>query len=203
VPAGLIALSLVPVVAGVARLVELGGGAAALPEPPHSAGAPFPLVVHIVSALVFTVLGAFQFVPGTRRTRPRWHRTTGRLVAAAGLVAAGSGLWLTFVITQADSGLLTAFRTAAALAMGTSIVLGVAAVLRRDIRRHRAWMVRGYALGVGAGTQAFTNLVWLVAVGEPGETAVALLMGAGWAINLAVAEWLIRRPAGRRAAVRA
>ena len=202
-PAGLIALGLVPVVAGAFRLVELAGGASALPEPPHSAGAPFPLVLHIVSALVFTVLGAFQFVPGTRRPRPRWHRTTGRLVAAAGLVAAGSGLWLTVVITGADSGLLTAFRAAAAIGMAVSIALGVAAILRRDVRRHRAWLTRGYALGVGAGTQAFTNLGWLLLVGEPGETAVALLMGAGWAINLAVAEWLVRRPTGGRPAVRA
>ena len=152
---------------------------------------------------VGAVFGAFQFVPGTRRTRPRWHPTTGRLAAAAGLVAAGSGLWLTVVITGADSGLLTAFRAAAAIGMAVSIALGVAAVLRRDVRRHRAWMTRGYALGVGAGTQAFTNLAWLLLVGEPGETAVALLMAAGWAINLAVAEWMIRRPPGGRPAVRA
>jgi uncharacterized membrane protein len=197
VPAGLIALALVPVVAGSARLVELSGGAAVLPEPPHSAAAPVPLVLHIVSAVLFTVVGAFQFVPGTRRRRPRWHRLTGRLVAPAGLVAAGSGLWLTVVITAADSGLLTAFRTAAGVGMAASIVLGVAAVLRRDIRRHRAWMMRGYAIGIGAGTQAFTNFFWLLVVGEPGETTVALLMGAGWAINLAVAEWLIRRGGAR------
>lgn len=203
VPAALIALSLVPVVAGAARLVELAGGPAALPEPPHSAGAPFPLVLHIVSALVFTVLGAFQFVPGTRRARPRWHRTSGRLVAAAGLLAAGSGLWLTVVITDADSGLLTALRTAAGTAWAVSIALGVAAVLRRDLARHRAWMLRGYALGAGAGTTVLTTLAWLLVVGQPGETAGALLMGAAWAINLVVAEWVVRRPGGRRLAVRA
>jgi hypothetical protein len=60
-------------------------------------------------------------------------------------------------------------------------------------------MMRGYAIGLGAGTQAFTAFLWLLIVGEPGETATALLMGAGWAINVAVVEWLIRRP-GRRVA---
>jgi hypothetical protein len=30
--------------------------------------------------------------------------------------------------------------------------------------------------------------------GEPGEFTRALLMGAGRLINLAIAEWLIRRP---------
>jgi len=202
VPAALIALALVPVAAGAARLVELSGGAAVLPEPPHSVAAPVPLVALIVSAVVFSVVGAFQFVRGPRRPRPRWHRTTGRLVAPAGLVAALSGLWLTFVITGADSGLMTAFRTAAGIAMAASIVLGVAAVVRRDFRRHRAWMMRGYAIGLGAGTQAFTAALWLLVAGEPGETTAALLMGAGWGINLAVAEWLIRRRrSGRRVVV--
>ncbi|MGY2080114.1 DUF2306 domain-containing protein [Modestobacter sp. SYSU DS0657] len=197
VPAALIALALVPLAAGGARLVELTGGAAVLPEAPRSADAPTSLVVHIVSAAVFTVVGAFQFVPGTGRARPRWHRTTGRLAVPAGLVAALSGLWLTLVITEVDGGLLTAFRSAAGIGMTGALALGVVAVLGGDIRRHRAWMLRGYALGLGAGTQVFTNAFWLLVAGPPGATAEALVMGAGWVINLAVAEWLIRRRAGR------
>ena len=54
-------------------------------------------------------------------------------------------------------------------------------------------MTRGYAVGVAAGTQAFTNLPWFLFVGEPTEIPRALLVGAGWVINLAAAEWLIRR----------
>jgi uncharacterized membrane protein len=195
--AALIGLAFVPVAAGSARLVEMSGGGVLLPEPPHSAGAPVPLVVHIVSVTVFALVGAFQFVPGTRGARARWHRVTGRIVAPAGVVAALSGLWLTVVITGADSSLLTAFRTAAGVTMAGSLALGVAAVVRGDIRQHRAWMLRGYAVGLGAGTQAFTNGLWAAVVGAPGPTATALLMGAGWVINLVVAEWLIRRPGGR------
>ena len=78
-------------------------------------------------------------------------------------------------------------------AMTLFIVLGLAAIRRRDIARHRAWMMRGYALGLGAGTQALTHLPWFLFPGIQGELTRALLMGAGWAINLAVAEWIIRR----------
>ncbi|TYP87571.1 DUF2306 domain-containing protein [Blastococcus xanthinilyticus] len=198
VPAALIALALVPLAAGAARLVELSGGAAVLPEAPRSAAVPLPLVVHIVSALVFTVVGAFQFVPGTRGRRPRWHRVTGRIAAPAGLVTALSGLWLTIAITGADGGLLTLFRAAAGIGMAGSLALGVIAVLRRDLARHRAWMLRGYALGIAAGTQVFTAGAWLAVVGEISAASEAWPMGAGWLINLAVAEWLIRRPSGRR-----
>ena len=70
--------------------------------------------------------------------------------------------------------------------------LGLAAALRRDFARHRAWMMRGYAIGLGAGTQVWTLVPWLLAFGVPGEFTRAMLMAAGWVINLVVAEWVIR-----------
>ncbi|GAA0934369.1 DUF2306 domain-containing protein [Nonomuraea longicatena] len=78
--------------------------------------------------------------------------------------------------------------------MAASLVLGFAAVRRRDFRRHRAWTMRAYAIGVAAGTQAFTQLPWMLLVGPLDETPRALLVAPGWVINLAVAEWIIRRP---------
>jgi hypothetical protein len=77
--------------------------------------------------------------------------------------------------------------------MALFLGLGVAAVLRRDIPRHRAWMMRGYALGLGAGTQVFTHLPWFLLPDIQGELARTLCMAAGWAINLVVVEWLISR----------
>ena len=72
------------------------------------------------------------------------------------------------------------------------ISLGFAAIRRRDFARHGAWMMRGYALGLGAGTQALTHLPWFLFPAIQGELTRALCMGAGWAINLVVAEWIIR-----------
>jgi hypothetical protein len=94
-----------------------------------------------------------------------------------------------------DGALLYAFRLLFGTAMVASIVLGVAAIRQRDVSRHRAWMMRGYAIGLGAGTQVFTQWAGEAIMGPPGELDRALLMGAGWAINLAVAEWAIRRRA--------
>ena len=53
-------------------------------------------------------------------------------------------------------------------------------------------------LAVAAGTQVFTQGFGEAVVGH-GELRGDLLKAAGWVINLAVAEWVIRRPAGRRA----
>lgn len=77
--------------------------------------------------------------------------------------------------------------------MALSLVLGIAAVRRRDFARHRAWMIRAYAIGLGAGTQVLTHLPLLLFPAFQGESTRALCMGAGWVLNLAVAEWLIRR----------
>ncbi|GAA4385362.1 DUF2306 domain-containing protein [Agromyces bauzanensis] len=89
---GPLLLSLVPVVAGAARLTELSSGAAVTPDNARLFEAPVPVVLHIVGATVFSVLGAFQFVPSLRRRR--WHRLAGRVVVPAGFVAALSGLWM-------------------------------------------------------------------------------------------------------------
>ena len=77
--------------------------------------------------------------------------------------------------------------------MAASLIISYRAIRRREIRAQRAWMIRGYALGLGALTQVLTHLPYFVLVGgDPAGNTRAVLMGAGWAINLAVAEWLIR-----------
>ena len=78
-------------------------------------------------------------------------------------------------------------------AMLASILLGVDALRRRDFLSHGAWMTRAYAIGLGAGTQVLTHLPWFILVGKPGESARTVLMGAGWVINVIVAEWYLRR----------
>ena len=68
-------------------------------------------------------------------------------------------------------------------------------------------MTRAYALALGAGTQVFTQGIGNAVFGTS-ELTTDLTLGAGWAINLAVAEYVIRRARqqpnhhGRRAEVR-
>ena len=77
--------------------------------------------------------------------------------------------------------------------MAASIVLGVRAALRHDFVNHPAWMMRAYALAMGAGTQALLLGPYTVIVGSMGTVAYTTGMIAAWAINVAFAEWLIRR----------
>jgi uncharacterized membrane protein len=193
--AGLFLLSAIPLAAGAFRLTELAGGAAITPANARFFAAPLPVVLHIVSAAVYALLGALQFAPGFRRRRPGWHRAAGRLLVACGLLVGLSGLWMTLFYPRAagTGDLLYVLRLGFGSAMVGAIVLGFTAIRHGDVRRHRAWMLRGYAIGLGAGTQVLTQGVGAVILGPPSEISGALLMGAGWGINLAVAEWAIRR----------
>jgi uncharacterized membrane protein len=191
----LLLLSAIPLAAGTFRLAQLAGSADITPANARFFASPLPVVLHIVGAAVYIILGAFQFATGFRRRWPGWHRAAGRLVVVCGLLVGLSALWMTLFYPwpKGDGALLYALRLLFGTAMVVSIVLGFTAIRRRDVRRHRAWMLRGYAIGLGAGTQALTLLAGELILGPPTELSRALLMGAAWVINLAVAEWIIRR----------
>jgi hypothetical protein len=195
IPALLLGLSVVPVAAGAFRLGELSTGAEVTPDNARFFAAPVPVILHILSVSLYAVLGAFQFSSGFRRRRPRWHRRAGWVLVPSGIVAAATGLWMqAFYELPAHAGdAIAVLRLLFGSAMVASLVLGVVALFRRDFVRHGAWMLRGYAIGMGAGTQVLTHVPWVLLVGQPDEGERALLMGAGWVINVAVAEWIVFR----------
>jgi uncharacterized membrane protein YozB (DUF420 family) len=185
---------MIPLSAGTLRLVQLAGGPALMPADHRFTGVPVALVAHIAGAAVFALVGAFQFLPRLRRRG--WHRRAGRVLVAAGLVVVTSAFGLTlFYEAQPGTGdLLYVFRLVVGSAMAACLVLGFVSIRRRDVAAHRAWIIRAYALGLGAGTQVFTEGFGGALFGT-GVLVGDLAKGAGWLINLAVAEWVIRRPA--------
>jgi uncharacterized membrane protein len=193
--AGLLLLSAIPMAAGAFRLTELTGSAPITPANARFFASPLPVVLHIVSSSLFAVLGVFQFSARFRRRRPGWHRAAGRLLVPCGLLVALSALWMTlFYPRPALTGdLLYVLRLLFGSAMIASLVLGLTSILRGNVTLHRAWMMRGYAIGLGAGTQVLTLLAGEMVFGPLGELSGDLLRGAGWVINLVVVEWAIRR----------
>lgn len=199
----LVTLALVPAVAGSLRLGELASGAPETPDNARFVQSPFPVVVHIVGALLYALVGIGQFLPTVRHRNLAWHRFAGRyLLVPAGLAVAGSGLWMaTFYDLPPIDGLgLQISRYIVGVAMISCLALGIAAVLRRDISAHRAWMIRAYALALGAGTQVLTSIPPFLIFGAPDEFWRLVQMDAGWLINIVVAELVIAR--ARRAVVR-
>ena len=192
VPVGLILLSIIPLTFGVIRLIQLFSGAEITPANARFFASPSPVVIHIISSAIYALLGAFQFVSRLWQRGIKWHRWVGRLLLPFGLLVGFSGLWMTVFYPRTDN-LLYMLRLFFGSGMILSIILGFISIRRRDVTQHQAWMTRAYAIGMGAATQVLTGMVGALTLGTVNEFENALLMGTAWVINLAVAEWSIRK----------
>jgi hypothetical protein len=204
IPALLIALSAVPTLGGVIRFMNLSGAGASAPEHARFAHAPGPIVLHVVCATLYCVLGAFQFSAAFRARWPRVHRRAGKLLVLCGLTAGATGVWMTAayrIPVDQQGPLLYGVRIAVGVAMIAAILIGWSSILRRDVARHEAFMIRAYALGQGAGTQVFVLVPWMLMTGESGGPTRDVLMTLAWLINVLVAERLIRSRPGARTAI--
>ena len=200
----ILAYSFVPSIVGLVRVVELAGGPAIAPPNPRAMDAPVPIVIHILSSSFFCLLGALQFLPSLRRAHPFLHRFAGRLVVLAGALSALSGLWMTVAYIFPSELQGTALHWARILlssAMFALITWGVIAIRRRNIHAHRAAMIRAYAIGQGASTQALFGIVFMILwQAELMGPARDIMMLAAWGVNLIVAEVIVAAHlrAGRR-----
>jgi Predicted membrane protein (DUF2306) len=202
VPASLLTLGVVPVVAGLVRLAGLMSGQASADDARFFEH-PLPVTLHILAVIPYSLLGALQFAPALRRRG--WHRAAGTALVPLGLIAALTGLWMAqfYAWPKGDGEAVYLMRVIVGVAMTFSIVRGVASLRHREYVAHGAWMLRGYALGMGAGTQVLTHLPWFVFVGgTPGEASRAVMMGLAWIINAIVAEYVIRTHLAARVNVR-
>jgi hypothetical protein len=197
IPAGLIVLTIVPALGGAVRLADLASAAEVTAKNARFHASPLPILIHIPAALLYGFLGALQFSPGFRKRNRPWHRTAGKVLLPAATLTALTGLWMTVFYPWAPGDGLAVYleRLVVGVASIAFLGIGIGALVRRQYATHGEWMIRAYALGMGAGTQVFTHLPWFIlADAAPQETARGIMMGAGWAINAIVAEWIIRRP---------
>jgi len=193
---GLLLLSVVPCVGGTFRLIELASGSEFLPVNPRIRSAPIPVLIHLVGAIPYCILGVFQFLPSFRKKYPTWHRRSGRMLVGAGILAALSGLWMAHYYAFSNDlqgTLLYVVRLFVGVSMIASILLGLSAVFKKRIPAHRAWMIRAYALGQGAGTQVLVVIPWLLTSGEPIGFTRDILMTLAWVVNIFAAELIINK----------
>ena len=189
--------SFIPAVGGLIRVLELAGGPAIVPENPRALSDPFPITLHILTSFLFCIIGALQFLPSIRRHHPATHRAIGRVIVIAGCVSAASGLWMThtYVFPEDLQGnLLYWVRMVLGSLMIGFIIWAVIAIRSRNVFQHSASMLRAYAIGQGASTQAILGIGWIIIVGtEATGTVREGMMVFAWGLNLFVAEVLIRR----------
>jgi uncharacterized membrane protein len=162
---------------------------------------PWGIYPHALFGALALGTGAAQLHPGLLVRRRALHRTLGTVYVASCAVVGLAGLYMAAyaaggAVPRAGFGLL------AVLLLATT---GAAyrTARRREIRAHRAWMLRSFALIFAAVTLRI-ELPLLVAAfrGEftPAYQVVAWLC---WVPNLAFAEWRVRRSRRAPALLRA
>ncbi len=85
------------------------------------------------------------------------------------------------------------------LALLIALTMAMVAIRNRDFIRHRAWVIRAYAVGMGLGTVALVFIPLYIVTDQPqiGLTSDILFV-VTWVLNIVVAEVVIRRSSRSR-----
>lgn len=183
----------IPVMMAAVRVVQIPMGA--LPDDSlRLASVPVAFFLHSLAGVLFGVLGPLQFVRALRLRFGTLHRLAGRVFVLAGMGVALSGLALLLQVESIATGLLDAARGVFGVALLAVLVLGVAAARAHDMLRHRTWMIRAYAIGMGTGPVALVMFPIYLITGEPPTGLASDIVVVGmWLLSIAVGEWVVRR----------
>jgi uncharacterized membrane protein YozB (DUF420 family) len=157
---------------------------------------PITAYLHIVLGVGYLVGALFQLSRAFREKHLRLHRRIGPFVLGAGLL---SGIFaLLFGVPHAFGG---AGQAAATVVFGVwflaALCLAFATIRRGDVRMHRRWMIRAFAVGVGVGSiRIWIGLLEVTGIlTSPAAFVPAFWLGLG--SHALVAElWLRWRPDG-------
>jgi uncharacterized membrane protein len=167
----------------------------ALPEDSwHLKAAPIWHFMHVMGGATFGILGPIQFSRVLMHKYGLLHRFMGRVFVAAGAMISLSSLGLLWDFPETASAAVSSGRLLFGIALGTALVIAMYAIWKRDFTRHRNWMIRAYAIGIGATAVSMVFFPIYVITGEPPLGIVADIAFLGsWTACIVFAEALVRR----------
>ncbi len=157
---------------------------------------PWISLLHIVPGLIFLTLAPLQFVSRIRQRHIRFHRALGRFLVSCALLSGLFALVACFRL-PAFGGVST---QAATIFFGViflfSLVKAVRHISRGEIRPHREWMIRAYALAMGAASIRVCIGLFAAFSALRVEEVFGTSFWLGFGVNLVVAEvWIhLTRP---------
>ncbi len=149
------------------------------------------ILVHIIGSMLATIIGPFQFLPGSITARYlKLHRWMGRTYLIGVLFGGLGGLYMA---PLAHGGFPARLGFALlAIAWLYSGFMAYRHIRARRIQLHRQWMIRNYALTFAA----VTLRLWLVSLQGAGvgfTDAYVTVAWLCWVPNLIFAEWMVNR----------
>lgn len=159
---------------------------------------PYTTLLHVVPGMLFLLLAPLQLVPRFRSRRPRIHRRMGYVLLGLAIPYAATGLYLSFrdplfgIVGASASGL-------AAVWFVHCGVRAYAAIRRRDIDDHRAWMLRFLAIAYGIAVIRALDLMAIALVPVRPRVIGGPSFWVGFLLSAFAAEWWIRRSSKQQA----
>lgn len=149
------------------------------------------LWTHLAGGALTIVLGPVQFLTQWPRARGHLHRWSGRAYLVGMLVACTGATGL-IATSPAPFGIRLAFAATAWAWLLTALV-GLLAIRRGQVQRHRTWMTRSYLVTLAPVTfRLFLHLPGIFTVLPQPPEGIAWLLWLSWMLPLALHE------AGRR-----
>lgn len=193
VPAALFFGTLLTIVLALVQAVQIPLGALPVDNQRLSA-APFGHFMHVLGGATFGILGPIQFGRVLSGRYGPLHRIMGRVFVAAGAMISLSSLSLLWHFPDAYSVAISSGRLLFGIALGAALIMAMQAIRKRDFTRHRNWMIRAYAIGMGATavTMVFFPIYAITGAPPTGLASDLVFLGA-WTACIVFAEVLVRR----------
>jgi uncharacterized membrane protein len=196
---------LLSAVVGFLALIGVGASVAHYLQEPYNPGfLDFPTIVavHVVLGGLYLTLAPFQFARRIRSRHLGYHRQTGRLLVAIGVVVGATALFMGLVIPFSGWGERVIIGLFGSLFL-VALLKGFVHVRAGRVALHREWMIRAFAIALSIATIRLIYIPALLIVADPTDAQNAVLwdtsFAAAFVLNTSVAELWIR--ATRRSGV--
>lgn len=193
VPAALFFGTLLPIILALVQVVQIPLGA--LPDDSQRlGGVPVWHFMHVLGGATFGILGPIQFGRVLMHKYGRLHRVMGRVFVAAGAMISLSSLSLLWHFPDTYSVAVNSGRLLFGIALGVALAMAILAIRKRDFTSHRNWMIRAYAIGMGATavTMVFFPIYAITGAPPIGPASDIIFLGS-WTACVVFAELLVRR----------
>lgn len=108
-------------------------------------------LVHILPGGLFLALAPLQFMPSIRQKHLQFHRWSGRVLVVCGLIIGVSALIMSYTMNIGGPN-ETAATTLFAIVFLICLTKAYLFIRRKEVARHREWMIRAYGVGLGVAT---------------------------------------------------
>lgn len=192
VPSALFFFSAITIIIALVQTVQIPLGK--LPQDSaRLASTPVAHFAHALSGALFGLIGPLQFGRVLARKYGRLHRIMGRIFVLAGAVLSLSSLSLLWHFPDGATPIVSGARLIFGVMLGAALGLAMIAIRRRDIAQHRNWMIRAYAIGIGATAVSMVFIPIYAITGAPPQGILSDLAFVGsWTACVIFAEWLVR-----------